>query len=241
MAEKKSKKEKSFMDKMTDIFIVLVIIAAICFIGALIAEKYSADKAEKKQDGEKTEQTAKEPEETPLPEGVVRYNNVISSGSANNDTEFFLLFNYNDGTYQEKVRAAKLEDSLDEGTFEETDDTIKTVSKVNDGLEEVYLVEGDFIIPESALFEGEVGDKDTFEAECVLESKDYTTTISFYKGGTYREERKAKTEGVEDTVKGGVYERKDGYIKRTSEEGEALLDLYIYKNRIANAYYKKES
>lgn len=240
MAEKKSKKEKSFMDKMTDIFIILVIIAALCFIGALVMEKYNADKAEKKQDEGKTAQTTKEPEETPLPEGVVRYNNVIPSGT-NNDTEFFLLFNYNDGTYQEKVKASQLEDSLDEGTFEETDNTIKTISKVNDGLEQVYYIEEDFIIPENAVFEGEVGDKETFEAECVLESKDYTTTISFYKGGTYREERIAKTEGVEDTVKGGAYERKGGYIKRTSEQGEALLDLYIYKNQIANAYYKKES
>lgn len=236
MAEKKSRKEKSFMDKITDIFIVLVIAAAIFFIAALIMEKNAAQK-EKKQDGEETAEATAAPSQTPLPEGVVRYNNIILSEK--NDTEFYLLFNYNDGTYTEMIRASSLEDSLDEGTFEEEDDAIKTISTVNDGLEETYIIDGEYIIPESAIFKGDIGDKDNIEADCVSESKDYTTTISFYKGGTFREESISKTEGVEDVSKGGTYERNGKYIKRTSADGEILMDLYIYNNQIANAYYKR--
>lgn len=237
MTEKKSKKEKSFMDKMTDIFIVLVIAAAVFFIAALIMEKNGAQKDKKKQDGKETVEATAAPSQTPLPEGVVRYNNIILS--ENNDTEFYLLFNYNDGTYKEMIRAASLEDSLDEGTFKEEDNTIKTTSTVNDGMEETYITDGEYIIPESAIFKGDIGDKDDIEADCVSESKDYTTTISFYKGGTFREESISKTEGVEDVSKGGTYERNGKYIKRTSADGEILMDLYIYNNQIANAYYKR--
>lgn len=237
MTEKKNRKEKSFMDKMTDIFIVLVIVAAIFFIVALIMEKNGEKKDEKKQGGKEVVKATVAPTQTPLPEGVVRYNNIISSEK--NDTEFYLLFNYNDGTYQEMIRASSLEDSLDEGTFEEGEDTIKTVSTVNDGLEETYIIDGEYIIPENAIFEGDIGDEDSIEADCVSESKDYTTTISFYKGGNFREESISKTEGVEDITKGGTYEREGKYIKRTSANGEILIDLYIYNNQVANAYYKK--
>lgn len=237
MAEKKNRKEKSFMDKMTDIFIVLVIIAAIFFIVALVMEKNGEKKDKEKQDEKKVVKVTETPAQTPLPEGVVRYNNIISSEK--NDTEFYLLFNYNDGTYQEMIRASSLEDSLDEGTFEEGAHTIKTISAVNDGLEENYIIDGEFIIPESAVFKGDIGDKDRFEADCVSESKDYTTTITFYREGNFREESISKTEGVEDVIRGGTYERKGKYIKRTSANGEILMDLYIYNNQVANAYYKK--
>lgn len=243
--KKRSKKEKSTMDKVTDIFIVCIIVAAAVFIGLLVWQNYKdkKDKEEKvKQATEKlkqyNEEAAKDAEPTPLPDGVVRYDNNISSGETN-DTYFYILLNYNDNTYEERVSAASLDDQLDEGTFTEADGKIKTISTKYDNSKETYIIDGDYIIPKSAIFKGEIPEDETFDAEVYLDSKDYLTTIKFFEGGTFNESKQAKTEDIEDSSRGGSYTKKDLFIERVDNEGEILVDLYIYKNQVANAYYKK--
>lgn len=232
-------KERTTLDKVTDAFIVCVVLAGIFFIASIVVQGYKEKQAtkriEEKSGNLETQETAAS--STPLPDGVVRYNNSISSGEQN-DTEFYLLFDYNDNTYTEMVRASSLEDALDEGSFEDKEDVITIKSSKNKNYTETFHKDGEYLVPESGLFKGEIGEGETFEVACVQESKDYTTTINFYKGGTYSEEKSSKTEGVQDSARGGTYERKDGFISRTSMSGEDLLDLYIYNGSLTNAYYK---
>lgn len=232
--QKKIKPVNIIMDCIiAGVVIVLIIVIASSF--------FNNSKDDAKESASKAKSTAA-PKSLAIEEGVENYECVIAEDSSN-DTVFYVSFNSNDMTYEETITAASQSSSLDEGTYEVKDGKYVTKSaKTNSEL--TYVKDGEYLIVESEMFEGELPDGDTFDGTFVYEIKDEVkTTVTFKKDGTYQQEvisYAAKSSSSEDTTENttGKYTRDGKFIKRSADNGDPLLDFYIYDNKISNAYYK---
>ncbi len=215
------------------VIIVLLSVAVTSFLG-----KGSKDAAEKKSG---TESTAL-PKTMPAGEGIENYECVIVNKNTN-ATAFYISFNQNTMTYQELLAAKDRIDTLDQGSYEVRNGKYITVSEKTKA-EHSYAKDGDYLIVESELYEGEVPEKDTFDGVFVYEApKEVKTTVTFKQDGTYEQEvlsYAARSDGGDTTkTTRGTYSRDGKFIQRNAKDGEPLLDFYIYKHKLSNAYYKR--
>lgn len=201
-----------------------------------------------RENEEKESGTMQSSEEKPQAEGKqsgdLRYECVISGEKAGtNDTTFVLLFHTGRKTYEEVIEAANRESQLDKGTYKEENGSFVTSS--SEGRESaVYTQDGNYLIATSDIYEGELPKGETFEAVCTYEKKnELKKTITFRKDGTYEQtllSYASEEDSGEDTtaVTTGTYQRKGKFIQRTSDQKEVLMDFYVYKNQISDAYYQ---
>ena len=192
------------------------------------------------QDKVKTESTAL-PASMPKGNGIENYECVINDENSNN-TVFYISFNTNDMTFEETLLAKDQSSTLDKGSYKEENGKYITTSEKSKK-EHSYAKDGNYLVVESELFEGEVPDEDTFKGTFVYEVPDEVrTTIAFNLDGTYQQEVLSYAAGTDSQdakqVTTGTYKRKGKFIQRKADNNEPLLDFYIYNNKISNAYYK---
>ena len=232
--QKKVKPGNIIMDCIiAGVLLVLFIVGASSFRGG--------------EEGEGSGESKKKAESTALPkalpqgDGIENYQCVIADENSNN-TVFYISFDTGSMTFQETLAAKEQSSLLDKGTYEEKNGKYITKSEKSKA-EHSYVKDGNYLIVESEMYEGEVPKADTFDATFTYEvPKEVKTTVHFKKDGTYEQEvlSYAVKNGSEDTTKhsSGTYTRKGKFVRREAENGEPLLDFYIYQNRLSNAYYK---
>ncbi len=112
---------------------------------------------------------------------------------------------------------------------EDTDEVLKT---------DKYILDGQYLLIEDGMYDGEIPDGETFETECQnVDSSGITIKYSFRKDGTYTctEILADKTE-KDAIVLEGTYVRKGNLIEHTLN-GVELMEFYVYKGHLFTAYY----
>jgi len=189
-------------------------------------------------------------EVTPLPKkkGVSVYVCAIAGGSGTNSTSFQLNFDETTGTYTETMSASDQSSGLDAGTYQKNKNILTTTSKNKTTTE--YIMDGKYLLVKNQMYKGKIPSNagSTFDGTFTYTVKGQSeTTVSFTKDGNYTSVTKsiakesdtssAGTSENKETKDAGTYEKKGSMIVRTSSQGQPLLDFYIYKNQISNAYY----
>lgn len=135
--------------------------------------------------------------------------------------------------------------TFDSGTYSvEADGAVRTYSEVDDANSQRYVADGEYVVAEGTLYEGEIPPEDTFEAQCVSVAGKQKKFISFHEDGTYEEESYFESPIIEgekraEEVEKGTYERNGNFIRLSGKEKDLVTDFYIYQNRITNSYYKR--
>ncbi len=135
--------------------------------------------------------------------------------------------------------------TFDSGTYSvEADGAVRTYSEVDDANSQRYVADGEYVVAEGTLYEGEIPPGDTFEAECASVAGKQKKIISFHEDGTYEEESYFESLIIEgekkaEKVEKGTYERNGNFIRFSGKEKDLVPEFYIYQNRITKSYYKK--
>lgn len=182
-------------------------------------------------------------EETPVQsvDGVYQM-----SSPSEEDTIFRISFDAGTMTYVEDMIVGEQSYTVDSGSYHVEDGCIFTFSETDDAKSLEYVIDGDYILAKSFLYQGELPDGDTFEAVCAYEGNGVNYEIAFHEDGTYEEI--SRTTGGEDleaaddmepgVQTSGTYARDGSFLKRTDDTGEPLSDFYIYEGQITNFYYE---
>lgn len=244
---KKNRKKKSLFDLAMDLIIIGAFIILAAVVGSIVWSNIRESQEAKADEPAQTEAAEATPSATP--EGITTYICQISNSEELGYTEFEMVFNSNDMTYTEMLRAGTQESELDKGTYEESDGQIITKSTETEDSETVYLLDGDYLLASEQLYRGQVPDDagETFSGKFTYNINDMgKTTIRFnedgtylYKTVTYAEEGASEEDSV--VTEKGTYKREGNWISRTANSGEEKLAYYIYQGRITNAYYIKQS
>lgn len=241
MSEPKKKKLK-LADVVADCIIAGVVIVLVVVLCTAVGGKKKADGSG--TDSTDAAKTTEAPQTVTGEEGELRYACVIAEGSSN-DTVFYVTLHPDRKTYEESLQAASTTSELDKGSYEEKDGKFITTSS-KDKKQLTYAKDGDYLIVESEMYEGTIAEDDTFDAVCTYEVEgECKKTITFKKDGTYEQElisyaQEGSSEEDSKQTTTGTYQRDGKFIKRTSDSSETLLDLYVYDNRLSDAYYKLE-
>lgn len=162
------------------------------------------------------------------------------------DTSFRIGFDAGTMTYVEDMVVGEQSYTLDSGSYNVENGRIHTFSETDDARSLEYIIDGDYILAKSFLYQGEIPDKDTFEAVCTYEGNGADYEITFHEDGTYEEvnraageEASAESDSTEQSMQAsGTYVRDGRFLKRTDDAGEAVIDFYIYEGQITNSYYE---
>lgn len=187
-----------------------------------------------------------EEEEEEVPEAdITRYSCIISQGNGSESSGSAFHFEFYDkkGTYKEFLEAGDSKSELHHGTYTKREDSIEVTNE--DGEKNILYRDGDYLISQNALYDGEVPDKKTFDKTFVSEAEgESKIEIEFKKDGTYTQRIIRYSAGLagEDTdnASTGTYKRKGRLIERKKDGEDEVMPYFIYKNRLCTGYYKKE-
>jgi len=101
-----------------------------------------------------------------------------------------------------------------------------------------FLLDGDLIVPEDYIYEGEMPEGNSFSTEFKLEDANSVTMVTFTDDNHFTV---AVTSDTNTSSVTGIYERNGNVINRTREDGTKLTPFYIYNNtKLAGIAYQKK-
>ncbi|MCR5273199.1 MAG: hypothetical protein K6E13_09465 [Lachnospiraceae bacterium] len=160
-----------------------------------------------------------------------------SSDGSDSSVKVTVSFDSSTGEYVETWN----DSPFSTGTYTVNDDRVVVTTDATDTYDSeeiVYLLDGDVLVPEDYLYEGEIPDKDLFSAELIMDDGSQVTTVTFNEDGTFTV---AVASDNTETSVSGTYERDGDYIKRTTDDGSSLTPFYLYQgNTLAGIAYTKD-
>lgn len=241
----KKHKQRSLLDIASTVVLVAFAVGFVATIGIAIKDKVDIQRAERQAQTE-ANTTAVPATPTPYiaPEDQMEYSLVIAEATEKKGTgsSFHYIFNKKGGTFQMLLNAGDSSSELNHGTFTETDTTIEIVKK--DDSTDTLIKQGDYLISENSLYEGNVPDKKTFTKTFQSKSTEESiSVIEFKKDGTFAQNIIRYSAGLDGSdqndASSGTYYRKGDQIIRKKDSGEDMMPLYIYKGQLCANYYKK--
>lgn len=157
------------------------------------------------------------------------YEMEIKSGDS--DSTIFQYSFDDEGNYSQLISIGDKQYTLDGGTYIKEGTEVTCTSSGTDQRTEVFRITGDYLVSEDYIYDGNVPDTDTFDAECTHESDDADSRVIFSKDGTF--EYESSSSGTKD----GTYERDGDIIKLNASDGSSLIDFLVCDGQITNAYY----
>lgn len=157
------------------------------------------------------------------------YEMEIKSGDSDS-TVFQYVFD-DQGDYSQLIGVGDKQYPLDGGTYTKKGNEVTCVSSGTKQRTETFRLDGDYLISENYIYDGNVPDTDTFDAECTHSSSDSDSKIIFSKDGSF--EYTSSSSGTTT----GTYERNGDFIRLNAADGSSLIDFLICDGQISNAYY----
>lgn len=157
------------------------------------------------------------------------YEMEIKSGDSGS-TVFQYVFD-DQGDYSQLIGVGDKQYPLDGGTYTKKGSEVTCVSSGTKQRTETFRLDGDYLISENYIYDGNVPDTDTFDAECTHSSSDSDSKIIFSKDGSF--EYTSSSSGTTT----GTYERNGDFIRLNAADGSSLIDFLICDGQISNAYY----
>lgn len=158
------------------------------------------------------------------------------------DTSIRIGFDAGTMTYVEDMIVGEQSFTLDSGSYNVEDGRLYTFSETDDERSLEYVLDGDYILAKAFLYQGDIPDKDSFEAVCTYKGNGADYEITFHEDGTYEEISRAggaEADSTEQKLRtSGTYVRDGKLINRTDDAGDPAIGFYIYEGRIVNAYYE---
>ncbi len=241
------------IDIITDIIVILILALIVWMLVMAGMNLYKSKHTSNNANASASPAATAVPTTTPLAKGKIAYTCAVAGGEETNSTNFQIVFDTNTGKYEETITASGISNSLDSGKFTEKDSKIVTVSsqhKDDDGnkTKTTYIKDGDYIIAEDSFYDGTLPDNagKNFNATFTYSQEgSFKTTLIFNKNGKYLSttkstDKSSKSATSTSTVSlTGSYEKDGNFITREADNGEVLLDFYVYNNKISNSYYVK--
>lgn len=228
--------------KPSNVIIDCIIAGVILVIVIVLGGSFLGKKSDDKEDATEPKPVKAAEESVSKDKNTEQYACVIASGG-NNDTVFSISFHSDRMTYEEAMSAGSQSSILDKGTYEVKDGKYITTS-TKSKKENTYVRDGEYLIVENEMYEGELPAGDKVDAQFVYEVEgECKNTLTLKEDGTYSETIVSyavdgSSGGNTEKTTTGTYTRDGKFVKRVADEGGVLLDFYIYNNKISNAYYK---
>lgn len=153
------------------------------------------------------------------------------------NTTLWVLFDDSEKTFVNRIG----EETAAKGDFSTNGNEIVTTAQDQEGNELAvikYLLDGEYLLIEDGVYNGEIPDGDTFEA--VAEKADSLGNMiryTFREDGTYTcLEIPNGTEEKDGTSMEGTYSRDGSVISRTLS-GNEMIPFYVYENHLFVSYY----
>lgn len=245
-----SRKKGKWMDRGMGILLILFVVGIVFVVVSIVSDTMRKKNAEENTASSSAiaatgSPETKEEEKEVDEKYITRYSCVISAGNESEDSGsiFYLELNEKDQTYKEYLKAGSTKSELNHGTFTRTDESIETVN--SEKAANTLYMDGEYLISKNALYDGEVPDKKTFKKTFVTEVEgESKIELKFNKNGSFIQNVVRDSAGLDgsdtsDTAE-GTYVRKGKFIKRTNDNGEKMMSLYVYKGKLCSKYYKLE-
>ena len=244
---KQKRKKRSLMDQLTGIVLVVFAVGVLVMVAVVIREKMPKKEASEPVATAAASDSAVSGSATDE-EVDERYLTVYKSESSGKSKDykgsvFSLELNEKNSTYKEYLVAGGERSEIDHGTFERTEEGIRTVNR-NDKKNKL-LFDEEYLVSETALFEGEVPEGKTFDKTFINKAEgESEVRLEFSESGNFYQsimKNDASIDGSDmEKESEGTYERKGDFINRTNKDGTKMRPIYIYKNKICVTYYQLE-
>lgn len=215
------------------LIILILIIAVVIIVIAVLAVRRNRTGTSGQESSVSVEELVRE---TDQPEIAAAYCCDLGIYGEDN-TQLWVYFDVDEKTFVNRIG----DDPVAQGSYTTNGNEIITSVEDEDGNEISvirYLLDGEYLLIEDGIYNGEIPDGDTFEA--VAEKTDSLGNLiryTFRGDGTYTcLEVPKDTEEKDGTTMEGTYTRDGNVIQRTLSDNE-MIPFYVYEGHLFPSYY----
>lgn len=215
------------------LIILMLIIAAIIIVIVVLAAHRNMTRASVQESSVSVEELVKETEQLEIAAAYCCDLGIYGE----DNSQLWVYFDVNENTFVNQIG----DEPVAQGSYTTNGNEIITSVEDEDGNEVSvirYLLDGEYLLIEDGVYNGEIPDGDTFEA--VVEKTDSLGNIiryTFREDGTYTcLEIPEDTEEKDGTTMEGTYTRDGNVIQRTLS-GNEMIPFYVYEGYLFPSYY----